>query len=50
MKWSFQMGGEKVPLHGMLTYREIYPQTDLRLYGLGDAVKYDFILKPGSRS
>ncbi|MEZ4775048.1 MAG: PKD domain-containing protein [Bacteroidia bacterium] len=38
---------ENVGLYGLLTYSELYPQIDLRLYGLGDAMKYDFIIKPG---
>ena len=41
-KWA-----SKIELNGMVTYKDIYPKTDLRIYGLGDAVKYDFILEPG---
>lgn len=36
-----------VPLYGMLTYEALYPSVDLRFYGLGDYLKYDFIVAPG---
>lgn len=42
-KWA---GG--VPLYGLLTYKDIYPGIDIRFYGLGDAMKYDFIVHPGA--
>ena len=42
-KWA---GG--VPLYGLLTYRDLYPGIDLRFYGVGDVVKYDFIVHPGA--
>jgi gliding motility-associated-like protein len=42
-KWA---GG--VPLYGMITYEELYPDIDLRFYGYGDAMKYDFIVKAGA--
>ncbi|MEZ4825649.1 MAG: PKD domain-containing protein [Bacteroidia bacterium] len=38
---------ENVGLYGMLTYNALYEAIDLRLYGLGDAMKYDFIVSPG---
>ena len=31
-----------------VTYKNIYPQIDLRYYSLGDQLKYDFILNPGA--
>ncbi|RMG25750.1 MAG: PKD domain-containing protein [Bacteroidetes bacterium] len=37
-----------VPLYGLLTYHDLYPGTDMRLYGLGESLKYDFILAPGA--
>ncbi|MEL6675754.1 MAG: PKD domain-containing protein [Bacteroidota bacterium] len=43
-KWK---GG--VPLYGLLTYQELYDKIDLRFYGWGDAVKYDFIVRPGGK-
>jgi gliding motility-associated-like protein len=36
-----------VSLYGLLTYRELYPSVDLRLYGQGDYLKYDFLIAPG---
>lgn len=42
-KWA---GG--VPLYGLLTYKDIYPGIDLRFYGVGDVLKYDFIVHPGA--
>lgn len=42
-KWA---GG--VPLYGLITYDELYQGIDLRLYGYGDALKYDFIVAPGA--
>jgi hypothetical protein len=36
-----------VPLYGLLTYEEIYPSVDVRFYGQGDYLKYDFIVAPG---
>lgn len=42
-KWA---GG--VPLHGLLTYREVYPGIDMRIYGVGNSIKYDFIVQPGA--
>ena len=38
----------RVPLYGVLTYQELYRDIQLRLYGYGDALKYDFILDPGA--
>ncbi|MDX2286195.1 MAG: PKD domain-containing protein [Bacteroidia bacterium] len=37
-----------VPLYGKITYQALYPGVDLRLYGSGDALKYDFLLQPGA--
>ncbi|MEM6346893.1 MAG: PKD domain-containing protein [Bacteroidota bacterium] len=42
-KWA---GGVK--LYGLITYDELYQGIDLRLYGYGDALKYDFIVAPGA--
>lgn len=38
----------EVPLFGQVTYQEIWPGVDYRVYGFGDALKYDFILAPGT--
>ena len=37
-----------VPLYGVLTYAGLYPGIDLRIYGSGEAMKYDFLVAPGS--
>ncbi|MDX2247619.1 MAG: PKD domain-containing protein [Bacteroidia bacterium] len=42
-KWA-----ENVGLYGLLTYKDLYSGIDLRLYGFGDALKYDFIVQPGA--
>lgn len=42
-KWA---GG--VPLYGMLTYTDLYPGIDLRFYGVGDELKYEFVVHPGA--
>ena len=42
-KWA---GG--VPLFGLLTYEAVYPGVDFRMYGSGDALKYDFVLQAGA--
>lgn len=44
-KWA-----EKVGLYGMITYKELYQNIDMRMYGLGDAVKYDFLVHPGGEA
>ena len=38
----------RVPLYGLLNYESIYPGVDFRMYGVGDALKYDFILQAGA--
>ncbi|MEM6263797.1 MAG: PKD domain-containing protein [Bacteroidota bacterium] len=42
-KWA---GG--VGMYGYLTYRDLYPGIDLRVYGDGDKMKYDFVVAPGA--
>ena len=37
----------RVPLYGLLTYQQVYPNVDLRVYGVGENMKYDFIIEPG---
>ncbi len=37
-----------VPNYSAVTYREIYPGIDLKYYGDGRSLKYDFIVKPGA--
>lgn len=37
-----------VPLYGLVTYEQLYPGIDLRLYGDAGHIKYDFIIQPGS--
>lgn len=37
-----------VSLYGLLTYKDVYPGIDLRIYGVGNSMKYDFIVQPGS--
>lgn len=37
----------KVPLFDGVYYTNIYPEVDFRMYGYGDALKYDFIVQPG---
>jgi len=39
-----------VPLYGVLTYEALYPGIDLRVYGSGEALKYDFLVAPGARA
>ena len=34
---------------GRLTYRNIYPNIDFVIRGSGDAIKYDFVVRPGGR-
>lgn len=41
-KWA-----SEVPLYGQVTYESVWPGVDYRVYGFGDALKYDFILSPG---
>ncbi len=36
-----------VPLYGSATYESLWPGVDLRIYGYGDALKYDFLLEAG---
>ncbi|MEM7372631.1 MAG: PKD domain-containing protein [Bacteroidota bacterium] len=37
-----------VHLYEMLSYEEIYPGIDIRFFGVGDALKYEFIVHPGA--
>lgn len=41
---KYWQGG--VPLYGIVTYKELYPDIDMRMYGIKDAIKYDFIIQP----
>lgn len=34
---------------GRVIYRDIYPHIDLAIYGMGQRMKYDFIVHPGGR-
>ena len=36
-----------VPLYGTVAYRDLWPGVDFRVYGFGDALKYDFMLDAG---
>ncbi len=38
-----------VPTYRELIYRDIYPDIDLRLYGSGGTLRYDFIVRPGAK-
>jgi hypothetical protein len=37
-----------IPTYRELLYRDIYPGIDLRLYGSGGVLRYDFIVNPGA--
>jgi len=37
-----------VPNYSAVRYREVYPGIDLKYYGDGRSLKYDFIVKPGA--
>lgn len=37
----------EVPLYGMVSYENVWSGIDYRVYGFGDALKYDFIVHPG---
>ena len=37
-----------VPTYRELVYRDIYPNIDLRLYGNGGMLRYDFVVSPGA--
>ena len=37
-----------VPTYAKARYRDVYPGTDLVLYGNGSSVQYDFVLQPGA--
>jgi hypothetical protein len=37
-----------VPTYRELVYRDIYPNIDLRLYGTGGMLRYDFVVNPGA--
>lgn len=41
-KWRGRVG-----LYGQVNYEDLYPGIDLRLYGWGDALKYDLMLDAG---
>ena len=38
-----------IPTYGEVVYHDIYPSIDLRLRGEGNALEYDFIVKPGAK-
>lgn len=42
-KWA-----SKVPLYGLVTYRDLYADVDLRVYGIGDNMKYEFVVAAGA--
>jgi hypothetical protein len=37
-----------IPTYRQLVYEEIYPSIDLRLYGKGGVLEYEFVVKPGA--
>jgi len=37
-----------IPTYRELVYRDIYPNIDLRLYGNGGMLRYDFVVNPGA--
>jgi hypothetical protein len=39
-----------VPIYRELVYRDIYPNIDLRFYGDGGMLRYDFVVNPGATS
>ena len=38
-----------IPTYKQLVYGEIYPGIDLRLYGKGGVLEYEFVVRPGAR-
>ncbi len=38
----------QVSLFAQITYQDLYPGIDLRIYGYGDALKYDFLVEAGA--
>ncbi|MCI4670177.1 MAG: gliding motility-associated C-terminal domain-containing protein [Bacteroidia bacterium] len=42
-KWA-----SNVPVFEKIIYEGIYPGVDLRIYGFGNSLKYDFIVEPGA--
>ncbi|MFK7968721.1 MAG: gliding motility-associated C-terminal domain-containing protein [Bacteroidia bacterium] len=50
---NFFIGNDKsrwkgnVPEYGMVTYEQLWPGIDLRVYSYGEAIKYDFVVAPG---
>jgi hypothetical protein len=38
----------RVPSYSSITYKDIYPGIDLKYYGNGQSMKYDFIVAPGA--
>jgi len=40
----------EVRIYGGVTYKNIYPGIDLRYYGEGGYLKYDFIIHPGAKT
>lgn len=41
-KWA-----SKVPIYKKIIYKDLYPGIDLRIYGYGSQLKYDFVVLPG---
>lgn len=41
-KWAAE-----VPSYGLVSYADLWSGVDYRIYGFGDALKYDFIVHPG---
>ena len=41
--------GQNVQAFGGVTYKNLYPQTDLHLYSDGQGLKYDLIVQPGGQ-
>lgn len=39
---------DEVHLYQLLTYKSVYPGIDMRIYGVGNSIKYDFIVQPGA--
>jgi hypothetical protein len=37
-----------IPTYRELVYKDIYPSIDLRLYGKGSVLEYEFVVKPGA--
>ena len=41
-RWASHVG-----VHNKVTYQELYDNIDLNIYGKGDNLKYDYIIRPG---